>query len=945
VSLAVAITLLILGRLSGESDPRRVARWVHVASGAAMTLSALIPAFHSVVAITKYVLMEISAAALLLVFGLVLGARLGPREARKTAARVGLGGMLGGLCAGVILKLGAQLVGSRALFLVAAAAAAAPALWLVAGPAPTSAPIRPAVHRNAAEVRALAPYGRWVALTTLLMVGATTLIDYQYRAAAAMWFRGDAITEFFGDVALLAGVATLVFQLGFLNRLLDQLGLFLTASVMPGALFLASTAFGLFPAWLSMLVLKVVDSGANMSVQQATGSLLLAPLGARARAVWQSRIDGLAKRGGQALAGLFLVYTSFSPRALVPVVLALSAAWLVALLSTRRRYVSLLSALVASPEGHDTQLAAYDETIVKRLEVELITADAPRAGVVLDLLEQAGHEVSRTIVERAVQREPGGPLAARLMEHLAAMDNREALSEFAGHADSALATKALSALAELHPADSAPAAQKILADERSPLHLRALAAGLLADRDEKAGEAALKFAKSADPTTRLNVTHGLAKATAGSPGLVGEVLCRLAEDKDPLVARTALLALGAHPSEKSCDVALRAVSRRRLRSAAMRALADFGPPIAPRLATEIKDTGDDVARATALIWVLGTLAAGASVRSLVDVLNEPHVAVRLAAAAALTSLHRRRPDIALPLETITERFVPEIAYYAQMRDAGLCALPTSNAAKLLVRAVQQRSQASLETLLRLMSLRYERTAMQGAFVAMSSRDPRQRQLALELLDALLDSPVRQALGMAVGDRSRARHARDPERILASLEKESDGFLRALTRTVLSQMHGDGRAAEGYMVTQGLVDQILELQSVTIFQQASAEDLAEVASLTSVQTFDKGAVIYREGDVGDAFYIVRTGGVTLTRGSKVVERLGPGESFGAVAVLDRLPRELTATAASPTALLAISGEDFVQLLADRPLLMHSVFRALTGYLRSRWEKTDGGKKIN
>ena len=77
-----------------------------------------------------YVLMELWAALLLLGFGLMLGARLAPREARRVAARVGAGGILGGLLGGAILSLGAPLIGSRELFLVAAALAVAPVFWL-----------------------------------------------------------------------------------------------------------------------------------------------------------------------------------------------------------------------------------------------------------------------------------------------------------------------------------------------------------------------------------------------------------------------------------------------------------------------------------------------------------------------------------------------------------------------------------------------------------------------------------------------------------------------------------------------------------------------------------------------------------------------------------------------------------------------------------------------
>ena len=62
-----------------------------------------------------------------------------------------------------------------------------------------------------------------VFIISLIMVAVTTLIDYQYRAAAAAWYDADRMTAFFGDVTLLTsqwktGKTTL------LCGLLQQLG-------------------------------------------------------------------------------------------------------------------------------------------------------------------------------------------------------------------------------------------------------------------------------------------------------------------------------------------------------------------------------------------------------------------------------------------------------------------------------------------------------------------------------------------------------------------------------------------------------------------------------------------------------------------------------------------------------------------------------------------------
>lgn len=143
--------------------------------------------------------------------------------------------------------------------------------------------------------------------------------------------------------------------------------------------------------------------------------------------------------------------------------------------------------------------------------------------------------------------------------------------------------------------------------------------------------------------------------------------------------------------------------------------------------------------------------------------------------------------------------------------------------------------------------------------------------------------------------------------------------------------------------RSLVDQILELQSVAIFSQASAEDLQEVAALTIERTVPNDTVIFQEGDSGDAAYLLREGSVVLSHKGHHVGKLGPGDVFGIVSVLDRLPRELSATTTAPSTLLVLKAGDLHQLLADRPLLMHSVFRALTSSIREQLDRIALGQR--
>ncbi len=941
VAVVAGIGVAVIGWLAREHDPRRVTQTVHLGAAAAMALAALTPTKLGALVVIKYILMELSFASLLLGFSLLLGASLGPREARKIAARIGAGGVLGGLAGGAALSVGALLLGSRWLYLVAAVLAVLPVFWLPT-PAALVMPRHTALRVQSSGERAEAPrvgrYGRWVAVVTVLMVAATTLIDYQFRYFASVRYNSDQMTAFFGVVVILANCATVVFQLTVLNRLLDRLGLFATATVMPVSLMFCSAAFGLWPVLATLMLLKVVDSGTNMSLQQATGGLLLAPLNPRSRAIWQGRIDGLAKRGGQAATGVFLAMFPWAPGRLLPVVLSLCALWIVAIVATRRRYVRLLTDMLASPSPQHIDLGATDGASLRFLESELLRSSPDRAAVILDLLEQAGRRAPEPVLKSLAEADPDGPGALRVVRHLSVLADAKGLRFLAESPHPELAAAALRALADL---DTSAAEQKSRALLRQGVAepLKALAAALLAERDDGALALIRELARSANARTRLSAAQALGRKGPGARPEVALILTGLAEDLQPEIARTALASLGRHPTPEGSEVILRALLRRDVRGAAMRALADMGPPVVPRVAEEIKLRLGEPPVASAMAWTLARIGSAAGIPALVVALRAPVVEVRLAAAVSLSAMHRRRPDLVMPHEAVAALYGPEIAYYSRMRAAGTATLPTGPASTLLLRSLRQRAHASLETLFRLMSLRYPETAMQGALAGISSNDARKRQLALELLDTLLDSPVRDAVARAVGGGKQQRRRQDAKTILRQLAGDPDPFLASLAGAVLIDM---GLTPSGDAMTQSLVNQILELQSLTLFSHSTAEDLAELSQLATTRKLERGAMLFSEGEPADAMYIVRSGEVALSRSGKIIDQVGPGEACGIVAVLDQLPREMTATATTTTTLLVIAADDLLQLLADRPFLMHSVFRALTGAIRTQIDRVASGK---
>jgi CRP-like cAMP-binding protein len=78
----------------------------------------------------------------------------------------------------------------------------------------------------------------------------------------------------------------------------------------------------------------------------------------------------------------------------------------------------------------------------------------------------------------------------------------------------------------------------------------------------------------------------------------------------------------------------------------------------------------------------------------------------------------------------------------------------------------------------------------------------------------------------------------------------------------------------------------------------------------------GTVIVREGDAGDRFYVVAVGRVAVAIHGQPVAALGPGDSFGEIALLHAVPRTATVTATDDVELLTIERAPFLDALTGQ-----------------------------
>ncbi|MCH2546934.1 MAG: cyclic nucleotide-binding domain-containing protein [Alphaproteobacteria bacterium] len=98
------------------------------------------------------------------------------------------------------------------------------------------------------------------------------------------------------------------------------------------------------------------------------------------------------------------------------------------------------------------------------------------------------------------------------------------------------------------------------------------------------------------------------------------------------------------------------------------------------------------------------------------------------------------------------------------------------------------------------------------------------------------------------------------------------------------------------------------------------------------TFKAGQVIFREGDQADAFYVLRTGKIRITRGGVLLEEIGRDAFFGEMALIDTGGRSATATAVIETECVEVQAADFNKRLQHLDPVMQGIFRVLVERIR-------------
>lgn len=123
-----------------------------------------------------------------------------------------------------------------------------------------------------------------------------------------------------------------------------------------------------------------------------------------------------------------------------------------------------------------------------------------------------------------------------------------------------------------------------------------------------------------------------------------------------------------------------------------------------------------------------------------------------------------------------------------------------------------------------------------------------------------------------------------------------------------------------------------LSSLPLFSGMDRDHIELLTATAAEVAIPVGRVIAHQGEIGTGFFVVLEGRVRVVRDGTVVARLGPGEFFGELSVLDGLPRVAQVAAEEPTRCLALASWDVERVLLENPTVALAVIRGLARRLR-------------
>ncbi len=141
--------------------------------------------------------------------------------------------------------------------------------------------------------------------------------------------------------------------------------------------------------------------------------------------------------------------------------------------------------------------------------------------------------------------------------------------------------------------------------------------------------------------------------------------------------------------------------------------------------------------------------------------------------------------------------------------------------------------------------------------------------------------------------------------------------------------------------EGIVDAVSKIR---LFEGIERAGLREIATIASEESHRLGHIVFKEGDAGNALYLILDGKVRISRevaglGEEALAVLTAGDAFGEMALIDEFPRSADARVHERCRLLVVSKEALEDLLFLNRELAYEILWNFVKMLSARLRETN------
>jgi HEAT repeat protein len=758
---------------------------------------------------------------------------------------------------------------------------------------------------------------RWVSLAAILFSLLYFSISLPFsRAATEQYVNEENLAAFLGLFNGISTAAAFLASLFFANRLFARFGIMFCILVFPIIYLIGFASLVLLPIFAIVISFRFVQMLWLSGIADPAYQAMFNVVPNERRDQVRTFINGVPEQAGVFIAGAILIIgeQTLAPQQLY--IVGLIAAALCAFAIYRAR-------------------GGYNEALIEALQAGnphlFYSEEQPFGGFRQDAVAVQAALNSLADPDPIIRR-----VSAEILGHLSLPVAETPLLNGLSDSDAIVRASCLRALAQ---AKATSALDRIAASLQDP-----------------------------EPDVRFEAVTTLSLLTV-SPSKLEGYLNPMLDDTDSRVsthAASALLKVGCNVDRaKSFLRYTAAMGELSDREHAITAMGEWGDSEAfDFLINELKDRILPIRIRRVILISLARISSEKSMPYLVDALGYMDVSIQEEAAnllgqigqpaveavlialqnpkqeeGALLALHAKR--LPMPPQEPIEKYARAavacaVEYDVLMR--GVKHEIQNEATSLLIQSLQRKSNIYGIRALRAIGLLGDRDSMNLAIEILEVRNSAQRANVIEALESL-NSRSRNIIQPLMrlweeeavpGPNGKADWGR--------LTTDEDSWIRDCA---LFAAHKLGEMKMENIATLSLMERILFFKRVPLFANLSPSDIKQVAVVAEEVSFSNGAIIVRQGEVGDIMFIIASGEVrvSVSKDQKEVElaRRKVGEFIGEMALLSKAPRSATVEAVGNVHTLCINQKSFESLLRDRPDASLAVIQVLCERLNESDQK--------